>query len=231
MQNHDSAAKRVFLTALPVMAGYVVLGIPCGILGAQAGMSAVQMALMSLLLYSGAGQYMIANMWLAGSPMASIVLSVSLINSRQTLYAAALARFCRRAGWRLTTLFAATVTDESFGVNLARFTSSDPWSVREATLVNLFAQGSWVLANVAGAALGAVLPVPTALASFAMTSIFICLLCIQRFDRSVRAAVLAATAGVCLCKLLGLTGPAILIGALLGVAASLLARDREGEAT
>jgi 4-azaleucine resistance transporter AzlC len=227
MQIDDSAVRRAFLSALPVMAGYVVLGIPCGILGAQAGMSAAQMALMSALFYSGAGQYLIANMWLAASPMASIVLSVTLVNSRQVLYAAAMARFCGRAGRRLSTLFAATLTDESFGVNLARFTSGEPWSVREATLVNLFSQGAWILANVAGAALGAVLPVPTALASFAMTSIFICLLCIQRFDRPARAAALAAAAGVCLCKLLGLTGPAILAGALLGIAASLLTRGGE----
>ena len=219
--------KWAFLTALPVMAGYVVLGIPCGILGAQAGMSITQMALMSLLFYSGAGQYLIANMWLAGVPAASIVLSVSLINLRQALYAAALARFCRQAGRRLTTIFAATVTDESFGVNLARFTSGEPWSVREATLVNLFSQSAWVLSNIVGAALGAVLPVPTALASFAMTSIFICLLCAQSFNRSTCATMLAAAAGVCLCKLFGLAGPAILVGALLGIVTSLLVRKEE----
>jgi 4-azaleucine resistance transporter AzlC len=209
------------------MAGYVVLGIPCGILGMQAGMSAAQMALMSGLFYSGAGQYLIANMWLAGAPVVSIVLSVSLVNSRQALYAAAMARFCGRSERRLSTLFAATLTDESFGVNLARFTSGEPWNVREATLVNLFSQSVWILANVTGAVLGAVLPVPTALASFAMTSIFICLLCVQRFDRPGRTAALAAAVGVCLCKLAGLSGPAILIGALLGVVASLLTRGGE----
>lgn len=227
MQINDSAARQAFLTALPVMTGYVVLGIPCGILGAQAGMSATQMALMSGLFYSGAGQYLIANMWLAGVPVTSIVLSVSLVNSRQVLYAAAMARFCGRAERRLSTLFAATLTDESFGVNLARFTSGKPWSVWEATLVNLFSQSAWILANVAGAVLGAVLPVPAALSSFAMTSIFLCLLCIQPFDRPARSAALVAAVGVCLCKQLGLAEPAILIGALLGVAASLLTRDGE----
>jgi len=222
-------SKRAFLTALPVMAGYFVLGVPCGILGAHAGMSAAQMALMSALFYSGAGQYLIANMWLAGAPIASIVLSVSLVNGRQMLYAAAMARFCGGVGKRLTTLFAATITDESFGVNLARFASGEAWSVREATLVNLFSQSAWIVANVVGAALGAVLPVPTVLASFAMTSIFICLLCIQRFDRSARNGALAAAAGVCLCKLAGFAGPAILVGALLGVVAAML--TPKGEAS
>jgi predicted branched-subunit amino acid permease len=228
------------------MAGYVVLGIPCGILGIQAGMDLLQITLMSLLFYSGAGQYMIPNMWLAAAPVASlspvaaIIASVSLINTRQILYAASLSRFCEQTGKRLSFLFAATVTDESFGVNLERFTRGEhavrttqseeqpavpyvnSWSVAQATGVNLFSLASWTLANVAGALIGSVLAVPVALASFAMTSIFLCLLFMQKFNSATAIAAVVAALGVLACKLLGLTGPAILIGALLGIAAALI---------
>lgn len=214
--------QQSFVAALPIMAGYIVLGIPCGILGVQAGMSALQIALMSVLFYSGAGQYLIPNMWLAGAPIASIVASVSLVNSRQILYGASLSRFVEHAGKRLSFLFAATVTDESFGVNLERFTNDKHWSVAKATGVNLFSLLTWTAANVAGALLGALLSVPAALASFAMTSIFLCLLFMQSFSRASLVAALTAVFGVLLCKLVGLDGPAIFLGALLGVAAALL---------
>ena len=94
-QTNSSArflAKQAVAAALPIMAGYLVLGIPCGILGGQAGMSLLQVACLSLLFYSGAGQYMIPNMWLSGAPLLSIVASVSLVNTRQILYSASLSR-------------------------------------------------------------------------------------------------------------------------------------------
>lgn len=217
-----TVVRQSFIAAFPIVAGYVVLGIPCGILGVQAGMSLPQITLMSVLFYSGAGQYLIPNMWLTGAPIASIVASVSLVNSRQVLYGAALSRFAEHAGKRLSFLFAATVTDESFGVNLERFTNDASWNVAKATGVNLFSLVSWVIANVLGALLGALLSVPVALASFAMTSIFLCLLFMQTFNRASIVAVIAAVIGVLICKLVGLTGPAIFLGALFGIAAALI---------
>ena len=217
-----SKLQQPFVAALPIIAGYIVLGIPCGILGQQAGMNLLQIALMSLLFYSGAGQYLIPNMMIAGSPLASIILSVSLINSRQILYGAALSRFTENTGKRLSFLFAATVTDESFGVNLDRFSRDSTWNVKKATGVNLLSHLSWISANIAGALLGSLLSVPVALASFTMTSIFLCLLFMQKFSRASTAGVIAAVLGVLLCKLIGLSGPAIFLGALCGIAAAML---------
>jgi 4-azaleucine resistance transporter AzlC len=221
-QRAPQSLRQCFTAASPIMAGYIVLGIPCGILGSQAGMSPLQIALMSLLFYSGAGQYLIPNLWLAGAPIASIVASVSLVNSRQILYGASLSRFCEKAGKRLSLLFAATVTDESFGVNLERFIHDENWSVAHATAVNLFSLFTWTSATVAGALAGPLLSVPAALASFAMTSIFLCLLFMQKFVPETVVAAAIAVVGVLACKLLGLAGPAILIGALCGIAAALL---------
>ena len=93
------------------MLGYVAIGIPCGILSASIGLDALQVFLFSALFYSGAGQFMIPNMFLAGSSLASIVASVSLVNTRQMLYAASFAPRCEGVRKRLAFLFSATVTD------------------------------------------------------------------------------------------------------------------------
>ncbi len=193
-------------------------------------MNVWMIAIMSLLFYSGAGQYMIPNMWLAGNPISAIVASVSLVNTRQMLYGASLSQFCGGAGKRLSFVFGATVTDESFGVNLSRFACGG-WSVKHALLVNLFSLSSWTLSNVAGALIGSAVSLPTALASFAMTSLFICLLCMQKPSPANLVAIFGAVFGVVACKLVGLSGAAILVGALVGVVAALVfsrARNAEG---
>jgi hypothetical protein len=48
----------------------------------------------------------------------------------------------------------------------------------------------------------------------------------QSFDRSSVVAALAAAAGVLVCKLVGLAGPAIFFGAVLGIAAAMLAGSK-----
>jgi 4-azaleucine resistance transporter AzlC len=216
-----AAARRGFAAAWPIMAGYVVLGLPCGILSAAAGVSWWMCAVFSIVFYSGAGQYMIPNMWLAANPVSAIVASVCLVNTRQVLYGTSLARFCAGAGKRLSVLFAATVTDESYGVNYAKFHNGG-WDVQSALAVNLWSQATWTLATTAGALLGAAVSVPTALASFAMTALFICLLCMQDLTRGNLVAMAGAAAGVVACKLAGLSGVAVLVGAVVGVACAVL---------
>ena len=134
-----SVLKDGFKAALPIMAGYIVLGLPCGLLCQQAGITALQAFVMSMTFYSGAGQYMIPNMWLAGAAPLSIIASVSLVNTRQTLYSASLSQFCTGCSKRLAFLFSATVTDESFGVNLAQFQNGG-WDTARATVVRM---GVW----------------------------------------------------------------------------------------
>lgn len=132
------------------------------------------------------------------------------------LYSAAFAPWCKGVSKRLSFLFAATVTDESFGVNVNHF-AQDDWSVTRATLVNLFSQSSWTISCVVGALFGNALGIPTAIAAFAMTSIFICLLVTQKITSANVVAAVAAIFGVVFCKFVGLSGPAIFIGALFGV--------------
>ena len=206
--------------AYPIMLGYVGIGVPCGILCESVGLNALQVLLLSALFYSGAGQFMIPNMYLTGAPVASIVSSVAFVNTRQMLYSASLAPWCAGAPRWLAFLFAATVTDESFGVSIRRFEEGG-WTADRALLVNLFSQSSWAASNVVGVLVGSALAIPLPIAAFAMTSIFICLLVTQRLTSANVVAAGCAMVGVLACKLVGLSGPAILVGAVAGVAVAL----------
>ena len=213
--------KPSFKAAIPIMLGYAAIGLPCGILSDSIGLSVLQVLLLSVLFYSGAGQFMIPNMYLAGNPIITIITSVSLVNTRQMLYSASLAPRCEGTSKPLSFFFSATVTDESFGVNTSEFESGG-WSVRNGLLVNLFSQLSWTLFNVVGVLIGSLVDIPLSIAAFAMTSIFICLLFTQPVSVQNIASAIIAVLGVFVCKLVGLTGPAILLGALAGVAGGLV---------
>ena len=208
--------------ALPIMLGYVAIGIPCGVMAAEVGISPAAAFLLSATFYSGAGQFMMASLALAGTPVASMIASVALVSTRQLLYSAALSPYASRAPKPLALLFAATVTDESFGVNLERFASSGEWDVSRATAVNVLSMLSWAGANALGAAVGPALAIPTAVMSFAMTSIFICLLAGQRWSRVTSVVALVSAAGVVALKALGAGSLAVLLGALLGILAGLV---------
>ena len=219
--------REAFKAAVPIMLGYVAIGLPCGILSASIGMNALQVFMLCVLFYSGAGQFMIPNMWIASSPLASIIASVSFVNTRQMLYSTAFAPWCEGVSKRLAFWFAASVTDESFGVNMQKFLEGG-WTVERATLVNEFSHSSWTISCVVGTFVGNALGIPLAIAAFAMTSIFICLLVTQKLTAANVVAALCAMVGVFVCKAVGLAGPAIFIGAIVGVVcAFLFARIRE----
>ena len=71
--------------------------------------------------------------------------------------------------------------------------------------------------------MGPALAIPTAVMSFAMTSIFVCLLAGQRWDRVTAVVAAASVLGVIVLKALGAGSLAVLLGAVLGVLAGLVA--------
>ncbi len=204
-------------TAVPIMLGYVSIGLPCGVMEAQAGLGPLKAFILSCTFYTGAGQFMMASMTVAGMPLASIIASVSLVSTRQILYSVAFSPYVEDESRSRTLAFAATVTDESFGVNLDAFASDEGWTVTRATLVNLFSMVSWATGNAVGSAVGSAIALPLAVMSFAMTAIFICLLVGQSWNATTAVTAIAAASAVVVCKLVGLSGVAVFVGAIVGV--------------
>lgn len=214
-----TAIKEAFIAALPIVFGYIAIGIPCGILSASIGLSPFQVLLMCVLLYSGTGQFMLPNMYLASTPLPSIIASIALVNLRQMLYSASLSPYAANVSPVRAILFAGNVTDESFGINMTKFKTQD-WDITRATWVNVFSQTSWTISGVVGCVIGGALSLPLPVASFAMTSVFICLLALALGTREDIVAALFAGIGVVGCKVVGLNGPAIIVGSLIGLLAA-----------
>ena len=185
---------KIVRTVWPVMLTYVAIGAPCGMIMAQTGMEPWMVFALSSTFVTGSGQFMICNLWLAGVPAASIVASVAAISSRFALYSASIAPHLTGASKRQALAVSATLTEEAYGISLARLVEGEDWGPRESFVLNAILIATWGVSCTTGAIVGAVVDVPTALAGFVCTSLFICLLFSQRLSHgNVVAAVACST--------------------------------------
>jgi 4-azaleucine resistance transporter AzlC len=179
--------RRGWLTgvgqALPIVLGYMPIGIAFGILAQKAGVSLFNTLLMSLLVYAGSSQLIAVGLFAAGTLPVSVILTTFIVNLRHLLMSAALSPFLQR--WRKVELaaFAYELTDETFAFHSARFAAEGPHQ-REAFAINLTAQAAWLLGGGLGFTLGQLIGDARLLAlDYALPAMFIALLLLQIKDR------------------------------------------------
>ncbi len=222
--------RKIVSVALPIMLSYVPLGLACGVLSSKAGIDPVMGFFMSVTLITGSGQFMIPNLWLAGLPALSIVASVAAVSLRFALYSASLAPYLQKASKRMSLALSYTLIEEAYGVTLSKLSGEDGgWTFRDALGLNIVTILTWAFSVAAGSAIGAVVSIPTALASFVMTSLFIYLLWSQLTSRNNLVAAGCAALSVVVLKLAGLSSVAVPVAAVLGVAAAFVAASRNGD--
>lgn len=166
---------------------------------------------------------MISNLWLQGTPIASLAISVCAVSSRFALYSASLAPALARFSKRESLAIASTYTEEAYGITLGKLAEGNTWSFRHAFTLDIILLLTWSVSVATGAVIGSAANIPTAVASFAMTGLFIYLLSGQLKDRTSIVVALAAALSVFLAKSAGAAGAAVPIAALVGVAAGLIA--------
>lgn len=160
--------------ALPTVMGYASIGLACGILGAQSGISPLYMALMSLLVYSGSAQFVLCALVLANSPILAGVLTVLLVNLRNLLLGLHATTVFREVSFPQQLLVASWMTDESYGIMLNHQLTEGKVTVPWMAGNNFASYGSWVLFTTLGTILGGFLPNPEALGvDFALIAMFL----------------------------------------------------------
>src|ERR1700704_5167367 len=137
--------------AVPVVLGYLGVGIAAGVVERAAGLSYAEVLLISTVLYAGSAQFVVTSMLSLASPASAIVLTVFFLNLRHLLLSAALATALRGVPAWKNALLGLQLTDETFVVASGRRPLSAAWMAG----LNLAAWSAWAVANLAGAALSA----------------------------------------------------------------------------
>ena len=86
MKMKSELLKKAFVKTLPVMAGYIVLGIGFGILLRNAGFGAGYAMAMSLFIYAGSMQYVGVGLLAGGASVLSVLLTTVMVNARHLFY-------------------------------------------------------------------------------------------------------------------------------------------------
>src|SRR2546422_1318728 len=196
--------------AVPVVLGYLGIGIAAGVVERGAGLSYAEVLLISAVLYAGSAQFVTSMLSLASSASA-IVLTVFFLNLRHLLLSAALAPALRGVPAWKNALLGLQLTDETFVVASGRRPLSPAWMAG----LNLAAWSAWAMANLAGAALSGAARDTRTLA-FALPAMFAGLLVLQvriqpRLREALGVALFSGAAGAGI--QLAAPGPGAVIGA------------------
>ncbi|MEW5762255.1 MAG: AzlC family ABC transporter permease [Bacillota bacterium] len=180
--------------ALPIVLGYVPIGIAYGVLAREAGLDLRTATAMSVLVYAGASQFIAAGMFGAGAGGVSIVLTTLLVNLRHALFSSSLAPRMARFSAGTAALVGTGITDETFAV-----ASAEPAAQAHHPMfyygLNLTSYAAWVLGSFLGAVLGPFLGrVADLPLDFALAAMFIYLLVVQVRSREVAATAFLAGA-------------------------------------
>jgi 4-azaleucine resistance transporter AzlC len=164
----SEAIKKAFIRSVPVMAGYIVLGMGFGILLRNAGYGVLWAFAMSAFIYAGSMQYIGINLISGGASVITTVLTTIMVNARHLFYSISMIDKYKNAGkYKPYMIFA--LTDETYSLRCEDKETDNGYRF----FVSLFNHSYWVIGSVLGSLLGAVLPFSTAGIEFSMTALFI----------------------------------------------------------
>lgn len=170
--------------ALPIVLGYVPVAFAFGVLAVKSQIPPSLAIAMSMLIFAGSGQFVLAGLWGAGAGALSVIVAVFVVNLRHLLMSAAIAPYLSPLPRWQRGLFGFEMTDETFGVHISAFQHG--WKLATTTLFtcNLTAQLSWVGGTALGAFFGGLITDVKPLGlDYALTAMFLALVVPQCSSR------------------------------------------------
>ena len=169
---NSKIVKQAFFKSLPVMAGYIVLGIGFGILFRNAGYGVWWALAASTFIYAGSMQYVGVGLIASGASVLTALITTLTVNARHLFYSISMIdRYKDTKPYKPYLIFA--LTDETYSL----LCDGVPDNVDNAGLyyfvVSFLNQCYWIIGSVAGNLVGSILPFSTVGIEFSMTALFI----------------------------------------------------------
>lgn len=171
MKNREVIGKA-FYKSIPVMAGYIVLGIGFGILLRNAGFGVLWAFAMSVFLFAGSMQYVGIGLLTGGASVITTIITTIMVNARHLFYSISMIDKYKGSGkYKPYLIFA--LTDETYSLLCDDEGPSKETADMYRFFVSLFNHCYWIAGSVIGSLLGSVLPFSTEGIEFSMTALFI----------------------------------------------------------
>ena len=165
------ALKKALKQSIPILCSYVFISMAYGMLMAENGYPWYVALLASVIVYTGAFQFVLVSLLAGGASLGLVAVTALLMNSRQTFYSLSFVSDFRAMGRRMPYMVY-TMTDESFAVNCS-LECDDPDRQDVMFYVAILCRIYWLLGTVLGAVVGQSLPFDLTGIDFCMTALFV----------------------------------------------------------
>lgn len=212
--------RSAFRDTLPVLTGYVVLGMGFGIVMHANGYGFLWAVAMSLFIYAGSMQFAAIGLLTGGASMLTVALTTLAVNARHLFYGISMVEPYKGTGARKPYLIFA-LTDETYSLVCGENKGTD-----YNFCVSVLNQAYWVGGTAIGAVLGTALRFDTTGIDFALTALFITVFVEQWLSSEKHFSAIAGVV-ISVISLLIFGSGSFLIPAMIGILAVLLLKMRK----
>ncbi|MCM1568584.1 MAG: AzlC family ABC transporter permease [Roseburia sp.] len=189
-----------FKQSLPVMLGYLFLGMAYGLLLQHAGFGPVWAFITSLLIYAGSMQFVLVSFLTEGVSLVYAAVMTFFVNGRHIFYGLTFIEKFRQMG-RAYPYMVFSLTDETYSV-LCDLKAPEGMNEKKTLFwVSLFDHGYWVLGSVLGGVAGEIITFDTTGIDFSMTALFVVIVVNQWLEHKEHRPALVGLAAGILCLL------------------------------
>lgn len=213
--------KKAFKDSIPVMLGYLFVGIAFGLLFKEKGYSVFWAVAMSVFVYAGSMQFIGINFFVPGVNYLEVLLMTLLVNIRHIFYGLSMIEKFKKAGKRKQYLIFA-LTDETYSL-LCNHEENDP---EYMFYLSLFNQLYWIAGTVLGSLMSDVLPFNSKGIDFAMSALFIVIFLDQWMNSTKHESSLLGIFSACIALLLFGSDGMVIPAMILIVLGSIIFRKR-----
>ena len=172
MQNRRIVIKKAIKASMPVMAGYIVLGMGFGIIMRTKSYHWLVSAAMSLFIYAGSMQYVAVDLFTGGATLIAAALTTFMVNARHLFYGISMIDKYRGAGKKKPYMIFA-LTDETYSLVCGDVPVEEKDRHSYCFILSAINQIYWVTGSLLGSALGSIIPFSTEGIDFALTALFV----------------------------------------------------------
>lgn len=185
MKGYRAAFKTAFPYTIPVLTGYLFIGIAFGVMFAEKGYSFLWAILMSTLVYAGSGQYLAVNFFVPGFSFIQAIFLTLMVNVRHVFYGISLLEKFNRFGKKRWYLVFG-LTDETYSLLCTTNIPEDVDDEKFLLAITLLNQSYWIIGSAIGGIAGTVIPFDSTGIDFAMTALFVVIFLEQWFQKKNR---------------------------------------------
>ena len=166
--NNKERIKKAFLMTVPVLTGYICLGIGFGIVLESKGFNVLWSFAMGLFIYAGSMQYVAIDLLTGGASLIATALTTLMVNARHLFYGISMIDKYKDAG-KAKPYMIFSLTDETYSLVV----SEESNDKKLYFLISLFNHCYWVAGCTLGGIIGSLLTFNTQGIDFALTALFV----------------------------------------------------------